>query len=220
MSTDAMRQGSRNEIRAHVEEHLGTVRQTFHGTASADAAVPSIDVLHVASTVERPIHTLITDGMSAHPMNTLDDTKAPRHLELMMTLPRSWKLDGIAAADASYWPIRTLMFLAQLPHVRRSALRWGDIVPNGEPAAPYAPDTKLCGVILAPSLLVPKEFYVLEQGGRRVEFFAAIPLYAEELELRRAKGMEHVLTTLLDHGINDLVDVKRRNVTRKRFGFF
>lgn len=220
MSSDATRQASRTEIRAHVEQHLGPVKQTFHAATPDDPAVPAIDVLHVASTVERPVHTLVTAGMSERPMNAVDDDKSPRHLELMMTLPRSWNLDGISDTDPAYWPVRTLVSLAQLPHARGTALKWGDIVPNGEPPAPYAPDTQLCGVILAPSLLVPKEFYVLESGGRRTEFFAAIPLYEEELELRRTNGMEHLLSALLDRRINDLVDIKRRNVTRKRFGLF
>jgi len=193
----------------------------FEGAPPADSPQAlTIDVLHVAATVERPVHTLITAGMSDLPMNTAGDAKAPRRLELMMTLPRQWKLDGLAATDVGYWPIRTLIDLARLPHERGTGLGWGQAVPNGNPPAPYAPDTKLCGVILAPSLLVPKEFYVLETGGQRIEFYAAIPLYQEELELRQQKGMEHLLTTLIDHRINDLVEIKRRNITRKRFGFF
>jgi len=215
VTSNATRQGCRAEIRAHIERELGPVKQVFH--ESTDNAV---DVLHVAATLERPIHTLITAGMSDAPMIMSRDANAPRHLELMMSLPRHWKLDGVATTDTAYWPIRTLKSLACLPRQRGSALGWGDIVPNGNPPAPYAAGTQLCGVILAPSLLVPKEFYSLDAAGRHIEFYAAIPLYVEELELQRQQGMKHLLTTLIDHNINDLVDVKRRNVTRKRFGLF
>ena len=46
------------------------------------------------------------------------------------------------------------------------------------------------------------------------------PLYREELQLRAAEGMEVVLTKLLEHRVSDLVDLRRRNVAKKRFGFF
>jgi hypothetical protein len=216
VTSDVLSQGSRPQIRAHIERELGPVSQSFR---EENATMP-IEVLHVPSTVERPIHTLITAGMSDRPMQTGDASDAPRYLELMVTLPRDWPLKNIQAADPKYWPIRLLMSLARLPHERGSALGWGDIVPNGEPPQPYAPDTKLCGVILAPSLLVPKEFYMLDTADRHIEFFAAIPLFAEELALQREHGMKHVLTSLIDHRINDLVDIKRRNITRKRFGLF
>jgi hypothetical protein len=187
----------------------------------ASASAAPIDVLHVPSSDERPVHTLITSGMSDEPMHTDRASDSPQYLEVMMTLPRQWKLESISDQDPGYWPVRALMMLAQLPQERRTALKWGDVVPNGEPPMPYAPDTKLCGVILAPSLLVPKEFYTLANSERQVEFYAAIPLYQEELVLHREQGMKHLLTTLIDHNINDLVDIKRRNVARKkRFGFF
>lgn len=216
MTSDVLPRDSRPQIRAHIERELGAVKQTFR---EENFPTP-VEVLHVASTAERPVHTLITAGMSDAAMNTGGATDAPQYLELMMTLPRDWPLSDIQSSDAAYWPIRLLMSLAHLPHERGSALGWGDIVPNGEPPQPYAPDTKLCGIILAPSLLVPKEFYMLDTAGRHIEFFAAIPLYAEELALQREHGMKHVLTALIDHRINDLVDIKRRNITRKRFGFF
>jgi Suppressor of fused protein (SUFU) len=213
MISEASREAHRSRIRAHVERELGPVRHVFQPGASA----ASIDVLHVPSSDERPVHTLITSGMSDEPMHTDRASDSPQFLEVMMTLPRQWKLEGISDQDPGYWPVRTLMMLGRLPHEGGTALKWGDVVPNGEP---YAPDTKLCGVILAPSLLVPKEFYSLASGERQVEFYAAIPLYQEELVLHREQGMKHLLTTLIDHNINDLVDIKRRNVARKRFGFF
>ncbi|MFL6549305.1 MAG: suppressor of fused domain protein [Povalibacter sp.] len=212
MISEASQQAHRSRIRAHLERELGTVKNVFQA--------PSVDVLHVPSSDERPVHTLVTAGMSDAPMNTGGVANVPQYLEVMMTLPRQWKLDGISDQDPAYWPIRTLMNLARFPQQHDTSLKWGDVVPNGEPPVPYASDTKLSAVILAPSLLVPKEFYALDSGDRHVEFYAAIPLYPEELALHREHGMKHVLTLLIDNNINDLVDVKRRNVARKRFGFF
>ena len=215
MASDVVPSSIRTAVRAHIERELGKIGQSFEPAGAA------IEVLVVPSTDERPVHTLITCGMSERAMDTGGDANAPQYLELMMTLPRQWKLSDLAEQDAAYWPVRLLASLARLPFERGSSLKWGDTVGNGEPPLPYAPNTQLCGVIVAPSLLVPKEFYVLETSGRTIEFFSAIPLYKEELMLAKERGMKDLLTTLVDHNVSDLVDLKRRNVTKKkRFGIF
>jgi hypothetical protein len=217
MTSDAHLEAHRSLLRTHIERELGTIQQVF----SEPGGESSLQVLHVASSVDRPVHTLITAGMSDEPMEAGADPQVPRYIELMMTLPREWHLNQLAVTDQGYWPVRTLFGLAREPQSRRSAIKWGDIVPNGSPALPYAAGVPFCGVIVAPSLLVPKEFYALESGERHVEFYAAIPLYLEEMALGRERGMQHLLATLLDHEVNDLVELKRRNVTRKkRFGLF
>lgn len=209
---------AREQIRAHVAQHLGAIGHVFHEPAFEGLA---IDILHVPAAIDRPLQTLVTAGVSDRAMPVSDNARAPRHLELMMTLPERWKLDDASNADPRwYWPVRALGHLARFAHSQRTGLGWGQTIPNGDPPAAFAPDTALCGVILAPSLLVPKEFYELKAGTRRIEFYSAIPLYKEEMDLRQSQGMEHLLSTLIDHGINDLVDPKRRNVTKKRFGFF
>jgi hypothetical protein len=213
----------RAQIRAHVERHLGPVKQVLcDPSADADAPpLPAIDVLHVASAVDRPVHTLVTVGMSDRPMDTGNARDAPQYLEVMMTLPKRWKLDATAQTDSAWnWPIRLLAAVARFPQVHQRRLGWGDIVPNGDPPRPYARNTAQRGPLLAPSLLVPKEFYQLDTDRRHIEFYSAIPVYREELELQREKGMQYLLAALIDHGINDLVDPKRRNVARKRFSLF
>jgi hypothetical protein len=214
MASDLVSSNARSQVRAHIERELGKIKQSFQPAQS------TVEVLLVPSTDERPVQTLITCGMSDRPMNTGGAADTPQYLELMMTLPRQWKLAEIPEQDPGYWPIRLLSSLARLPFERDRSLKWGDTIANGDPPKPYATDTQLCGVILAPSLLVPKEFYSLDAAGRHVEFYAAIPLYKEELELSNKQGMKQLLTTLIDHNVNDLVDVKRRNVARKRFGFW
>lgn len=208
----------RQQIRAHIERHLGAIGHTFREPV-ADSL--SVDIHQVAATVERPVHTLITAGMSDLPMQTGGQGDAPRHLELMMTLPRNWSFDDLPNSQGTgYWPVRLLTMLARYPHLQKTALGWGQIVPNGNPAAPYTPGTAFCGVIIAPSLLVPTEFYELTVGSRRIEFHSAIPLYREEMALRQEKGMEFLLSTLIDRGHNDLVDPKRKNVAKKFLGLF
>jgi Suppressor of fused protein (SUFU) len=205
-------QGARPQIQAHVEKHLGPVTRLF--------SEGGIDILCVDAAVDHPVHTLVTAGMSDAPMDTGGKKDAPTRIELMMTLPERWKVDGLTSSDSQYWPVRLLAELANTPGKTGRALGWGDCVPNGEPPLPYTKDSKQCGVIVAPSLLVPKEFYSLDAAKLHIEFYAAIPLYSEELEARAEKGMEFLLTALLEHRVNDLVDPSRRNVMKKRFGLF
>lgn len=205
--------GCRPQIRRHVEEHLGAVTAVYREG--------SIDILCVGAVAERPMHTLVTAGMSDQSMDTRDRKDAPQYIEVMMSLPRQWNIASLTPNDADYWPIRLLAGLAEMPTKTGRALGWGDTVANGEPPAPYAEGSAQYGVILAPSLLVPKEFYSLDEAEKHIEFYAAIPLYKEELDARADKGMEFLLSALLDNQINDLVDLKRRNaMKKKRFGFF
>jgi hypothetical protein len=212
----------RAPITAHVERHIGPIRQVFREAASASSIDTSpIDILHVASSADRPVHTLITSGMSDQPMAVPSGTESPRYLELMMTLPREWQLDAQGPPEEPwYWPIRQLRHLAGLPRRSNTWLGWGHTVPNGEPAQPLAPNTKLCGVIIVPSLLVPTPFYELQLDARTIAFFSVVPLYKEELVLKEREGMAALLTKLIDRGIRDLVDPKRRNVATRRFGLF
>lgn len=210
----------RAPIAAHIERHIGPIKQAF-GTASAGGEDSSIEVLHVAATPERPIHTLITSGMSDRPMAVPQGTDSPHHLELMMTLPRQWLLDAHAPRDAKrYWPIAQLLRLATIPSQSGTWLGWGHTLPNGDPPQPLAPDTKLCGAILVPSLLVPTAFYELTLEDRSIAFYSVVPLYREELALKEREGMKVLFEKLLDHDIRDLVDPRRRNVATRRFGLF
>lgn len=208
--------GARAEIRSHVERHIGPVSRVLR----VEDPLLDVDVLCVPAAIDRPVHMLVTAGMSDVAMNPSGRKNAPRHIELMMTLPETWEIAELAPADEAYWPVATLARLAREPLRSGQALGWGDTVTNGDPPQPYAKGTALCGVIVAPSLLVPKDFYQLDAGRRHIEFYAAIPLYREEIALHAAEGMEVVLTKLLEHRVSDLIEPRRRNVAKKRFGLF
>jgi hypothetical protein len=205
------------QIRSHVERYIGRIERVFPG----DPASATADVLHVQPLDSRPYHTLITAGMSSVAMPVPPEVNAPHRLELMITLPEGWKPEGSVADDLAHWPTRLLQSLSRVPREPGRWLGWGHTIRNGEPPQPYASNTQLCGVIIAPSLMVPVGFYELNVDGERVAFYAAIPLYREELDLKQSKGMEVLLGKLLEKDINDIVYLKRRNVAKKkRFGLF
>ena len=208
----------RAQIGEHIERHIGRVEQVFD---AQDSDPVRIRVHHVAPVNSRPYHTLITSGMSARAMNVpASDADAPRYIELMVTLPEDWKVDPQHRDEQWWWPIRQLETLARFPHTHTTSLNWGHIVPNDDPPKPLAPTTRLCGAIIVPSLLVPTAFYQLDLDDRQVAFFAVLPLYKEELELKLREGTQALLDRLLDHDINDVIAPRRRNVAKRFFGLF
>lgn len=203
------------KIVAHVEQHIGPVARTIAGTSEG------ISFLHVAPVQSRPVHTLLSLGMSAHEMAVPSQEDAPRRLELMITLPQRWQLDEAALNnDAWAWPVQMLRDLVQWPASTGQWLGWGTAVPNGQPPRPYARSTKLCGAIIAPSLLVPAAFYELQLAAQSIVFYSAIPLYKEELSLHARDGMRVLLERLIDNDVNDVIEPRRKNAARRRWGLF
>jgi hypothetical protein len=84
-------------IEDHVEDHVGPIETVYHELASEYV---HLDVLIVEATEERPVHHLVTSGMSSRPMETEDAEE--RLAELVTVLPREWPLDeGRGATSAT-----------------------------------------------------------------------------------------------------------------------
>ena len=205
------------DIRAHIETRLGPIENVYQG--SAEGAL-DLRIVHVPPIDSRPVHTLITAGMSARPMK-VTKPDAPAHLELMITLPREWQLGAELPKDERWsWPVQLLQTLARGAHEEGGWLGWGHLIPNPNAGLPYAPTTKQCAALIVPSLLVPTDFYELALVERTIVFYAVVPLYKEEYEIGRRKGTDELFTRLIDGDVTDVVEPSRRNVGRKRFWFF
>ncbi|MBS0368122.1 MAG: suppressor of fused domain protein [Proteobacteria bacterium] len=207
------------EISNHIEAHLGPVETVFHEIASDTVHV---DVHFVKPTEHFPFARLVTSGMSDLPMPVPEGADVPRYTELLVTLPKSWRLDQASFKDESwYWPVRLIKTLARFPHKHATWLGWGHTIPNGDPPAPYAPGTSLCGAIILPSITVPDGFHELQiDKDKKITFYSVLPLYEEEMQLKLNAGSGRLLDRLDRVGINDIIDPKRRNVAKRRFGFF
>lgn len=212
-------QACNEEITAHIEQHIGEVEIVFHEIASDTV---HIDVHHVKPTQDRPLHTLVTSGMSDLSMNVPEDVDSPTYMELMVTLPMNWQINEIAFKEEPwYWPIRQLKYLARFPHNDDSWLGWGHTIPNGDPPEPFADNVPFNGVIILPPISVSEEFYTLPiDEEKEISFYSYIPLYEEEIELTLKKGTDELLDKFDRYGITDIVDSKRRNVAKKTFGVF
>jgi len=206
------------QISDHIEKHLGKIEMVFHEIVSDEV---HIDVYWVKASENFPFNRLITSGMSDLPMVTPPGTSQSRYAELMMTLPADWKFDKESFNnEAWYWPIRTLKSLARLPHHYETWLGFGHTVPNGDPMEPYAPNTKLCGAIILPSVTAPEDFNRLPiRYGKEIIFYSVVPLFESEMNFKLRKGVNDLLDLFDKKRISDIVDIKRVDVTKKLFGF-
>ncbi|MOA45106.1 Suppressor of fused protein (SUFU) [compost metagenome] len=53
-----------------------------------------------------------------------------------------------------------------------------------------------------------------------IHFFSILPLYEEEMDFKLKHGAEPLFEKLEKEGINELLNVKRKNVCKKSFWFF
>ncbi len=207
------------QISAHIEAHLGPVAHVLHEIVSD---LVHIDVHVVLPTGDQPFVRLVTSGMSDLPMTTPDDPAIPRFAELMITLPRDWKLSEEALQDeAWYWPVRLLKTLARLPHQHETWLGFGHTIPNGDPPICYADNVGFAGAIVLPSITAPAVFGTLEiAAGKPIAFFAVLPLFPGEMALVLDKGTDALLDLFDARKVKDVVDPARKDVTGKRFGLW
>ncbi len=207
-------------ISDHVEKHLGPIKQVFHELVSD---MVHVDVHWVKPTKKRPWHTLVTSGMSDRPMTVPDPVREYERAELLVQLPREWKISDKAFRDENfYWPVRLLKMLARLPHEFETWLGTGHTIPNGDPAEHYSDNTKLAGALIMPPLNAPEDFHCMESAdGTPIWFYNVFPLYNEEMNFKLSKGLDALLSKFDKHDIGEVIDRERLNTCRKKwFGLF
>ena len=174
-------------------------------------------LLVVPPSSKRTYQVLVTCGMSNHPMpvpEAMDHPDEWRFAELALALPASWPVGASALEHPIYgWPLRLLKDLASYPTTRGKWLRWGEMIPNGDPPRPYASNTKLCASLVVPPYDVGGEFFKLRTDERTVRFYWLLPLHAEEFVYGLEDGTEALIRQL--DGVGDLfgaIDPQRRPI--------
>lgn len=209
------------KVTAHVEKHIGEVDFVFHEIVSDKI---HIDVLRVPPAPGRNYYTLVTCGMSALSMTVPDGAERFRFAELLLCLPADWPLTEEAMKDEkNYWPIRWLKTLARLPHDYNSWLYAGHTIPNGDPAEPYAANTKLTGMLVSLPTIAkdPNGFFTLQLSEEKeVHFFSLLPVYNEEMNFKLKQGAEELFQKLDQAGINEVLNLQRKNVCKKSWFSF
>lgn len=205
-------------ISDHIEKYIGPIGNVFHEVISD---LVHIDVHIVEPTEARNFHTLVTSGMSDRAMSTPEEYSACAYSELMICLPPDWPMGEEAwKIEENYWPIRVLKMLARFPHDYQTWLWSMHTIPNGNPAEPFADNTKLTGALLIPPLTVEEEFYMLSLTDEKtIHFHALIPLYDDEMNLKLNKGAEALFEGFDRIGVSEILIPNRPSVAKKR-GWF
>lgn len=207
------------EISAHIEKHIGPIHKVLHELVSDTV---HIDIHHILPNADSPFHILITSGMSDLPMCVPEGYATSRFMELVAVLPADWQISEEAFQDERwYWPIRQLKHLARFPHKNNTWFAFGHSIPNDNPVRPFADNTQLNGTLLLPPLHTPEAFWHLPINDEiTINFLACWPLYQEEMDFKLREGSDALLDKFEKYDITELVDIKRKNVAKKRFGVF
>lgn len=207
----------KKQIKAHIEAHLGKVRNGFQ-EKWGDLSEP--DILFVRASLDQPYHIFVTCGAGEKPMNVPKDTAEYSRAELVMALPQSWPL-GVKSIknEENNWPMRWLKRVGRLPQDQKTWIGQGHTISNGEYPEPIA-DTNFRGVLVLTPSWFPAGFSQLKtQKGEKIVFYCLIPLYQEEMDLKLQKGSEALERLLNKHNIDFVLDTARKNVVKKK-GWF
>jgi hypothetical protein len=213
------------EIVAHFSRYFGEPESVFHEIVSD---LVHIDVHIIKPHAGRGCWTLFTTGMSDRPMTTPEGAEDFRFAELILNLPAEWRVDALRATppppdlERWYWPIYWLKKLARLPHEYQTWLGSHHTIPNGDPAKPFHPGTRLCSWLIIPPISVPEEARVVElANGRKIQLYTLHALYLEELSLKLNEGGNALLDAFERDDVSEILYVDRKPVVRKkRFGLF
>jgi len=167
-----------------------------------------IDLVHYEPTIKFPYHILATVGMSAHKMPNAPFSR----LELIMFLPKNWKMDDKSLDDEKwFWPIAMLKNAARLPYYNDAFLSVGHTFSMDEDNKPFHESTKMCaGFVTFPSWL---DVGVMELkcggllGKKKINFLCITAINEEELKKIRENGAEDFIenTFKREDGSDNLV---------------
>jgi uncharacterized protein len=187
-----------------------------------DAGVPPLS-FHVFQPTEASRHwTVVTDGMSARPMDgPLSDSGATR-AELLLRLPPDWRIGhAVAQRDSeASWPIDSLRMVAEYPHRYGAVLRLGETVAFDEPPQPLHASTKLAGWVLVPGLSLEGPSTLTRPDGTQIELLSLVALHRAEIQLARSNGLPALMKALDWKNLSLVLDPKRASRAKKWLGLF
>lgn len=202
------------EIEQHLSKYIGAPDMVFHEIISD---LVHIDVHWIKPSAEYPFNILVTSGMSDFPMTVpdeIDDKEEYERAELMVVLPADWKIgDEDFQDNNNYWPVYFLKMLARFPHEYKTWLGYGHTIPNGMDAEPIANTGFGCMLLLPPFLTFEDDFLCMKASdGKVINFYAVIPVVANEMEFKLEMGTEALLDKFDEFGVSELIDINRSSV--------
>ena len=200
-------------ISDHIEEHVGPISLVQHENVSRAV---HIDIHWVSPSDKRPFHTLVTTGLSAKSMASAPGASDIAFAELMICLAPDWPINRVDLKKwENAWPTYLLRRLAALPHETGGCFKVGDTIPNGSDAKPYADDTEYCCFLIRRPTLFGNMFPTLDFGrGRKIHFFALVPIFFEEMDFILEYGANALEEKFEEINLTEIIKRKRSNVCK------
>ncbi len=200
-----------NKIENHIKKYLGDFDLVIHEEKSTDV---HLDVIPLILDDRFPFNMLITMGMSAKPMNVPDEAEASAYAELVMLLPKDWKLDQKYWTENKYfWPISVIKHSAKFPHKNNTFFGFGHTINNGgktNDPEPYAENTDLNYMFIDKPRMLPDGFNHLKINDEKIiDFLCLVPIYPEEYEFKRILGANALVIAFEDNEVSQIVDIHR-----------
>jgi len=194
-------------IEKHLERHAGPIVGRWE------------NLLFVAPSEAHRCHLVVTCGLSDTAMD-VPDVELQR-AEICALLPVEWPFEYGEDFDPSrlgekyFWPLRGLQRLARIPVLTGNWLGIGHTIPNGEPMEPFCDDTQMSCWILLP----PVEFHTTFARKRLedntvLNFHAMIPIFRDELIVRRNQKLGMLLEAFGKKGVSDIINPHRTPSTK------
>ncbi len=198
-----------DKIRKHIERYIG--KPSYIGIDTMPSTI-NLDLYTICANPQRPYHTIITLGMSGQPTEVPEDQPMWKYTELMLY----WPVTKESIKDfADYWPVGWLKKLGRFPHENNTWFCWGDTIPNGEPATPFADNTEFCCMLLLPPIREAEAFFELKINEEKsIHFLVVVPIYREEMDFQLKNGFKKLLDKFDAYNINDIIANDRPNTCK------
>lgn len=185
------------EERATIEEHImkyfgepeWTLEENSHRTMKTGKM--RVDLFCIPPSHRFNMQTLTTCGMGAYEMKMPEGLEKDSRAELMLSLPPEWK--AREGEDQWSWPARALYMLGHFPEATGSGVFWGNCIDFEEP---FWKGTRLSGMLLTLPYGDKGSDVCQLPGGKKVNFYQAIPVYPEEIEFHDKYGARKLLDRL------------------------
>ncbi|APC40349.1 suppressor of fused domain protein [Clostridium estertheticum] len=208
--TESIIESQHDEILCHLEKYFGKVTNTLSEIVPGSKVAVSVNIIPNSS--DNKFITIATTGMSDCPMDDSVEAFEENFAELIIKLPISWPISKNDMNDMNnYWPLGWIRKTAHIPHLYNGWIGKDIIFPNGDPAQPFASNTKLSCIMVCK----PKESGLdsfVSTKGNIINFYTIIPIYEEERNIALEKGCEYLIRKLSKRGIVDVLDATRENV--------
>lgn len=172
-----------------------------------------IDIYWIKPNLEyRPYSILVTCGMSRNPMNVPKGYEDKKFIEVAMLFPLDWDFSDInTKSDKITWPIYHLKSIGKMVADPKTWIGFGHTIGCNETKGNYFPGTGFNSTIIFPSIELPESFTKIDNQGKLVRIYSAIPIYPEELNYKLENNSNALIEKFNEFNIQEIVDLNRKN---------